>query len=94
VNYLFGWTSTMLPMAGLLNVNLLRVSLVLTFNILFLFILTNYLGLIGSVIAVSLTFVFQTFLSVYFVNTKLNIDILNIAHLSIKEVKSLMVKGK
>ena len=88
ISFVFGWSVTMLPMAGLLNINLLRIVIGCVFNVILLFIFTKLFAVKGAILANSLTHIFQVIMSLYFVNRFLKINVLKLAILSIKRVNN------
>jgi O-antigen/teichoic acid export membrane protein len=77
-SFVFSWSVTMLPMAGFLVQNMIRIAIGAVFNLLIVIVFTYFFDLNGAVIGTSLSHIFNTALSVYFVNKYIDIDIINV----------------
>lgn len=77
-SFIFSWSVTMLPMAGFLLQNMIRIIIGAMFNLLIVFILTYFFNLNGAVIGTSLAHIFNVVLSIYFVNKYIDIDLISV----------------
>ncbi len=87
ISFILSWTTTMLPMAGLLNQNLVRIVIGAIINLLIILILTKFFFIQGAVFATSISYIFDIILSMYFIKRFLKINVLNLASHAIKELK-------
>lgn len=78
VMYIYSPFSTLLVMSGFLNINLLRITLFASVNIILTLLLVYYIGLIGAPIAFTLATFFNLFLLIVMYERKLNIPILKL----------------
>lgn len=86
-SFTLNWTVTMLPMAGLLNQNLVRILLGAVLHLLFLLIFTKLFSMQGAIVATSFSHIFNVVLSLYFTKRFLDIDVYALATQSVKELK-------
>lgn len=79
VYFIFSWSTTMLSMAGLLNENLYRISIGCGINFIIFYGCIKLFSLMGAVIAMAITYIFQIIVSNYFLYRFLNINVIFLA---------------